>query len=100
MVRKLRLATLFSAAYDTYGGPENCLALCKEWCRRAHYFFVLYVQAEVDEYEYTDAILASYEQQEEWLDFITAIPIESPAFDKVVETVRLLPNRIKLDSFF
>ena len=64
-------------------GPAH--QLCREWCRRAEFFYRIWVEAESEEFVFTALHINSYEEDMEWLDFMIGLPASDPAFAKGME---------------
>ena len=62
---------------------EACVQLTREWCRRAHWFYMCFVDAEdQDLFFYTPEHVTGYVETEKFLDFMIALPVESAAFEE------------------
>jgi hypothetical protein len=82
--------------FKTYGELE-AVGLAREYARRAHHFFTLYLSSpDVKNWMYSASDLDSYVEGEAFLDFALSIPMESPAFDRVIELRRMLPINFEL----
>lgn len=66
--------------------------LCREWCRRSEHFYRVWLEAEVEGFEFTQAEVDDYTEDMEWLNFMIAQPPESPAFARGVQIRRLIPR--------
>jgi hypothetical protein len=76
-----------------YGG-EAANILGTEFCDRGHYFYELYLAAgSPDDFVYTMEHRNQYEPSMEWLDWITALPIEDDLFAKASSINDLVPLR-------
>ena len=68
------------------------LQLCREWCRRSEHFYRVWLEAEAEGFEFTQAEVDDYTEDMEWLNFMIAQPPESPAFARGVQIRRLIPR--------
>lgn len=67
-------------------GFEPSAELAREYVRRGEYFYRLFVAAgSPDEFEYSEEDVAGYAEGLAWLDFITSLDVESPAFGRGIE---------------
>ena len=77
--------------YAAYGGPEGPQIMCNEIVRRAQFFYDLCTESDDVHFTYTDALLASYVDGEEFLDWMCDLDIESLLFQRGLEVRRLAP---------
>ena len=79
-----------SYSYSKYDvAPANMLA--REVARKANYFFRMWLEAEHD-LEYTDEMLASYEETFEWVDWLCGQDVEGPAFEAGIKIRHMFPS--------
>lgn len=80
-----------SFAYSKYG-VFAAHALAREFCRRSDYFLSLWLaEPENDDFAYSAEALGSYEETEEWVDFLLEQDIESSTFAKGNDIRHLSP---------
>ena len=79
-------------AYKKYGETAaNMLAM--GWCHKMQYLFDLYVDGQQgDNYEYQDAELAAYVPDPAYMDWVLALPLDSPAHPRHEEIKSLKPR--------
>lgn len=78
-------------AFSLYGRPA-CHELAREYCRRAQFFFDLWVDAEVEVFHYEQVHLDMYEETLEWVTFCCELDEESETFARAIEIRSLLPK--------
>eukprot|EP00974_Lingulodinium_polyedra_P099620 9648979-Lingulodinium_polyedra.AAC.1 len=82
----LRKKFLFSAH-----GELAANMLAREWCRRAHHYYVQWAQAAEDvpfDYESAEA----YEDCSEFIDWACGVPTDTQTFARIVEVRGARPN--------
>jgi hypothetical protein len=72
---------------------EGANELAKEWCRKGHYFFESFLDAESpDEFDFTD-LQATYAPSEEFMDWALSIDLESDTWARVQDVLNRMPGR-------
>ena len=72
-------------------GREGAHQLCREWCRRAEYFYQIWLETEEAGFEFNQAHADGYEESVEWLDYMISLPAEDAAFARGMEIRRMAP---------
>jgi hypothetical protein len=78
--------------FDRYG-RRNARQLCREFVRRANFFCGMYAHHEdTEHFVYTNAMVNSYRESHEFLDWITGLDVDDPAFGMGLEVRGLVPS--------
>ena len=80
-------------AFSAYGQAES-VHLAKAWARKGNYFCdIWYAAGAADEFEYSHEQLASYVEQDTFLDWAVTVDIELPTFERIVQVRTDLPHK-------
>ena len=83
--------TQFANYYSVYQ-REGAYILACEYCRRADYFFGLWVVSEVEEYIYDADTIASYQEDMQFLDYMTSLDVMDPGLERGLEVRSFVPT--------
>ena len=78
-------------AYRKYGGRTGPHVMCNELARRAQYFYNMFRDIDRPFTEYSEAMLASYEDGEEFVEWMLSLDIALPDFAAAQRVRRLVP---------
>ncbi len=81
--------TSFSFNRYTQAGAVE---LAREVLRRANYFFRQWLYAEETEYKYTDAVIAGYSEELEWVTWMAAQETNSVTLERAMVVRRMVPR--------
>ena len=75
-------------------GTDNAKKLAKEFAHRANCFCFMWHDTEVSlaNFRYTQAMVDSYVESPEYLDWAVGLDLDEPSFDKMAEIRRLVPK--------
>jgi hypothetical protein len=69
----------YFARYD----EENAYELAKEACRRSNFFYRVFAEhGSRGDFLFTDELLATYEPNLEFYDWICGLDVDSPSFER------------------
>ena len=74
----------------------GCLLMSSEYCRKAHYFYALWLARVAEEqwaFEYTQGDLDEYRPSDEYLDWALEVPIGSETYKRFTELHLLMPRK-------
>lgn len=80
-----------SFMFNKYG-REGAVQLSKEYCRRSHFYFMLFVQSGTDDFAFTPEALQSYQEGSEWLDWLCSLGNEDPGFKRGLAMRAMAPS--------
>ncbi len=86
-----RMTSFSFSKYTEAGAVE----LAREVLRRGNYFFRQWLYSEETDYKYTDSVLAGYQEDLEWVTWMTAQDTESVEFGRAMAVRRMLPKAVK-----
>lgn len=90
--RKYGMHIMATFAYSKYGDPGANL-LVVEWTTRMQHFYDLYVQADAEDFEYTEALIGSYEESQAWKDFVIEVGAGSHIWERAHVLRCVLPEQ-------
>lgn len=70
-----KFPTQKSYSFSRYG-REAANQLAREYCRRAHYFFSIWLHGRQDSFEYSQAHIDAYDECSEWLAWLDGLADE------------------------
>ena len=82
-----------SFSFSRYS-EAGAVVLARQVVRRGNYFYRVWLNADPDLFRYSDADLAGYPEDVEWLDWMIAQELESISFKRGTEVRSMLPKAI------
>jgi hypothetical protein len=94
--KQFGLLRTFTCSIDKYGEDVAC-QLCLGWCHRMQYLLDAWERSGPVNFEYSEAFLDAYMEDEAYLDTILAIDVEDDAWDRVMQIRAIRPKRPRRD---
>ena len=73
-------------------GPAVAHAMASEWCRKCELFYQMWSSQAEQNYIYTPADLASYDEHDDWTSFMANLEVESRAWDRASQAMAMQPR--------
>ena len=73
-------------------GEHSGHMMAMEWCRRLQHFYDIHAAQPNEEYEYSAAEYASYQEDLEWVTFLCGLDIASPTWERASAIRSLVPT--------
>ena len=73
-------------------GEDSCRILAMQWCKVNQHYFDIYKSQEEPEHIYSDAELASFQEDIDWVDFVLASGPESAVWARAHLIRHLKPS--------
>ena len=73
-------------------GPAAAHGMALEWCRKCEFYYQMWHSQGEQNYMYTPADLASYEEDYDWTSFVTNLDVESPTWHRASQVMAMQPR--------